>query len=287
VPLTSTCACYWFAEILRQTAEILGKPDEAREYAALAAQVRDAYNRRFFRPETGDYASGSQTSQLVSLYFGLVPEDKRGLVLQRLAERIAKDANHLSTGFVGTPLLLTGLSEFGRPDLAWAIATQTTYPSFIDAVLNRGHTVMKEDWQGGLVQMPSLQGPIGTWFYQSLAGIRPDSTGPGFKKIIIRPTIVGDLTWVKAHFDSMHGRIVSHWERDGERLTMNVTIPANTTATVHVPAGNAASVTEGGTPARQAPGVEFLRMEKGAAVFRVGSGDYRFRSTLPHAVETK
>ncbi|MEW6744755.1 MAG: alpha-L-rhamnosidase C-terminal domain-containing protein [Planctomycetota bacterium] len=281
VALTSTAAYHWFARILDRTAHLLGRSDEAAQYAAIADEIRAAYNREFFSPDTGDYATGSQTALLVSLLFDLVPREKRDLVLHRLVQRIADDKSHLSTGFVGTPLLLTGLVELGSPELAWAIATQTDYPSFIDAVLNRGNTVMKETWEGGLVQMPSLQGPIGTWFYHSLAGIRPDPSAPGFKKIILRPETAGDLAWVRAHHDSPYGRIASAWRRTGNRLTLEVSLPPNTQATVYLPARAPEGSTEGGRPLSEAEGVQFLRMEGGRAVLQVGSGDYRFESVMP------
>jgi alpha-L-rhamnosidase len=276
VPLTSTCAYFWFACILRDTAAILGKTDEAAHFAAVAAEIRTAYNREFFNPQSGDYASGSQTSQLISLVFGLVPDDQRELVRRRLAERVAADNSHLTTGFVGTPLLLQGLTDLGLPKLAWTIATQTDYPSFIDAILNRGNTVMKEDWTGGRVQMPSLQGPIGTWFFHSLAGIRRDPAAPGFKRVVIRPETANDLTWVKAHHDTIYGRIVSEWRRERDHLTMNVTIPPNTTATVFVPTAGPAEISEGGQLATNAPGVKLLRTMEGAAVFAVEPGNYVF-----------
>jgi alpha-L-rhamnosidase len=279
VPLTSTCAYFWFATILRDTATLLGKPEEAGRFAAAAAEIRASFNREFLNPQTGDYAAGSQTSQLLPLIFGLAPEEKRGLVRQRLADRVVKDGGHLTTGFVGTPLLLQGLAELGLPELAWTIATRTNYPGFIDAILNRGNTVFKEDWKGGLVQMPSLQGPIGHWFYHSLAGIRRDPGAPGFRKIILKPELAGDLAWVKAHHDTLYGRIVSSWRRDGGQFDWNVAIPPNTTATVFVPAAEPAAVSEGGKAAREAAGLRFLRMEDGAAVFAAEPGDYHFKVT--------
>ena len=118
------------------------------------------------------------------------------------------------------------------------------------------------------------------WFYQGPAGIRPDESGPGFKKVIIKPAVVGDLTWVKCFHESPYGRIVSNWKRDGRKLAMEVTIPANTTATVSVPANDAGSVTESGKPAANAVGVKFLRMGNSAAVYAVGSGTYRFESHM-------
>jgi alpha-L-rhamnosidase len=122
-------------------------------------------------------------------------------------------------------------------------------------------------------------GDVDAWFYQTLAGIRP--AAPGFKKILIEPSIVGDLIWVKAHFDSPYGRIISNWKIEGNQLTMDVTIPANTTATVLVPAKDEAGGTESGKLAAQTEGVQFLHMGNHAAVYAVGSGTYRFQSTLP------
>jgi alpha-L-rhamnosidase len=279
VPLTSTAAYCWFAQILSHTATLTGNSDEARSYALLADSIRAAYNKTFFNPQTGMYASGSQTSQLISLMCGLVPDDRMELVKQKLFERVALDKNHLTTGFVGTPVLLPMLAEMGRGDLAWSIATQTDYPSFIDAVLNRKNTVMKEDWTGGLVQMPSLQGPIGTWFYHSLAGIRTSKDAPGFKKIIICPETAGTLNWVKGSYVTPYGEVKSSWKREAGSFKLIVLIPGNTTATVSLPAGSAASVKESGKPLDKVDGVKLLRMEGGRAVIEVGAGEYAFEST--------
>jgi alpha-L-rhamnosidase len=281
VPLTSTAAYCWFAQILNRTATLLGKAGEARQFELLADSIRVAYNQTFFNPQTGAYASGSQTSQLISLMCGLVPEDKKDLVRQELFERIGLDKNHLTTGFVGTPVLLPMLAELGRPDLAWSIATQTDYPSFIDAVLNRNNTVMKEDWNGGLVQMPSLQGPIGTWFYHSLAGIRMSDEAPGFKKLIIHPETAGTLSWVKASHVTPYGEIRSSWRREKGRFKLDVEIPGNSSATVYLPAKTASAITEGNVPLDKVSGVRLLRVEPGRAVIDVGAGVYKFEADEP------
>jgi alpha-L-rhamnosidase len=148
-------------------------------------------------------------------------------------------------------------------------------------MLEQGATTMWEQWNGYASQIHSCFASPGSWFYQGLAGIRPDETGPGFKKIIIKPAIVGDLTWVKCSYDSLHGRIVSNWKLETGNLKLEVTIPINTTATVYVPAKDADGVTESGKPAAKAAGVKFLRMENRAAVYEVGSGTYHFQSKLP------
>ena len=123
--------------------------------------------------------------------------------------------------------------------------------------------------------MPSLGGSIVAWHTEALAGIRP--AAPGFKRILIKPSVVGDLTWVTAHHDSPYGRIVSAWKRQDDGLQMDVTIPPNTTATVHVPAVDVAQVTESGRPIAEAVGVRYLRNEGGRVVLAVESGRYRFR----------
>ena len=130
-------------------------------------------------------------------------------------------------------------------------------------------------------QMPSTGGAIGMWLYQSVLGIRPDPAGPGFQKFILapQPDPATGLTAAQGHYDSVHGRIGSDWTLAAGRFTLHATIPANTTATVFVPAKDRNSVLESGKPAGEAAGVKFLRMEEGTAVYQVGSGEYHFTSS--------
>jgi alpha-L-rhamnosidase len=278
--VVSTCAWYLYATMLTQTARIVGTPAEVSKYEQLAKQIKEKFNAKCFDPSTGLYggAADSQTSLILPLSLGIVPDDKRDLVTKKLVENIAKWKGHLNTGFVGTPYLMEGLAELGLADLSYQMVTQQDYPGW-KTLINDG--VMKETWRGGLAQMPSLGGSIGQWFYKVAAGIRPDPAGPGFKRFFIRPAIMGDLTWVKCSYDSIHGRIVSNWKREDSKLTMEITVPSNTTATVHVPAKDAAGVTESGKPASAAQGVKFLKQENGAAVYGVYPGSYSFQSTLP------
>ena len=147
--------------------------------------------------------------------------------------------------------------------------------------LAKGATSLTEAWDAlrSSSQNHFMLGQINEWFFHDLAGIQPDADEPGFKKIIIKPAVVDGLTFARARYGSVHGKIVSAWTRVGGKLTLDITIPANTTAVVHVPARDAASVSEGGKPATQSESVRFLKMEAGAAVYAVGSGDYRFLST--------
>jgi alpha-L-rhamnosidase len=208
-----------------------------------------------------------------------VPEQHREAVEDALLKEIDAHYGRLSTGFVSTPYLLRVLADLA-PEVGWRMTTTSEYPSWLSMTRESGSDLMKETWAGGQALMPSLGGNIAAWHMESLAGIRPDPAGPGFKRFFIKPNVVGDLTWVRAHYDSVRGRIVSHWKRDGENVTMDITIPSNTNATVHVPTKHVDSVTESGAPAATSPGVTFLRMDKDTAVYAVGSGTYRFRSII-------
>lgn len=282
VPFTSTCAYLLYYDILCQTAQLMNKPDESAGFAAKAEAIRSSINGRFFNAKTGTYDKGSQTSYVLALLLDVPAKSDRMRVTENFKAQIARDNHHVTSGFVGIPFLLPYLTENGMGDLAWRIATQPTYPGWFDMIFTLNNSVLKEDWAGKLVQMPSLASPIGEWFYRSLGGIRPCE--PGFKSIIIQP-YTATLDWVKCDYDSPYGRIVSNWKREGDKLIMDVTILTNTTATVYVPAKDEAGVTESGKPASKADGVKFLRMENGAAVYATGSGVYQFKAMLTEAIK--
>ena len=279
--------CYrvYLMELLAKSADVLGRTDEAKRHRTRIKELKALIHSTYYKENERLYESERQLSQAAPLLMGVVPEAVRGAVLKQLEDIIlVKNKGHLDTGMLGTYFLLQYLMESGRNDLAYAIINQQDFPGW-GYMLSQGATTFWEQWNGSWSQIHSCYVSPGSWFYQGLAGIRPDEAGPGFKKIIIKPAVVGDLTWVKCGYDSIHGRIVSNWKRDADKLAMEVTIPANTTATVHVPAKDAAGVTESGKSAARAEGVKFLRLEDGAAIYEVGSGTYQFQSTLPAAVK--
>ncbi len=277
VALTSTAAWAYYAGIVSRTATILGREDDARNYAKLADEITVRFNKKFFDSTTGLYAKSktSQSAYVVPLSLGLVPEEKRALAIARLVDAVRIATNHLNTGFVGTPFLLQCLTEVGHAELAAEIVNQRDFPGW-GTLMNEG--VFKENWRGEHAMMPSLGGPVGAWFYQSILGIRPDPAGPGFKRIIIKPEIVGGLTWAKGSYDSVRGKISSAWEKHGERFELRVEIPANTAATIFLPADSADSIQEAGRNLGSVSGVQLLRWEAGRAVLKVASGRYQFES---------
>jgi len=275
--LTSTAIYYQDLLVLKNAAALLGKTDEARQFEGQAQAVKDAFNRKFFNAGKNQYDRNSQTANAMPLVLGLVPEDRRVAVLAGLVARIRAGGNRVTAGDVGFNYLMRALSDGGQGDVLHDMLMRDDGPGYAYQ-LKKGATSLTEAWDTnpGSSQNHCMLGHIEEWFYRGLGGLAFDPSSPGFRKIFIKPQIVGDLKWVKAHYDSTFGRIVSNWQRDGNVLTMEVTIPVNTTATVYVPTKDVAGVTESGKPAVRAIGVKFLRMENDAAVYEVGSGCYRF-----------
>jgi alpha-L-rhamnosidase len=217
----------------------------------------------------------------MALYARIPPPELRAKILSQLEnEIVVVKKGHLDTGLLGTFVLLDLLIQENRNDLVSLIMGQTTYPGWGYLIKEMGLKTWPETWSGYGSHVILVTATPGSWFFEGLGGILPDPAKPGFKHFILRPGIVKSVDWVKCSYQSPYGRIASNWKREGEKLTMEVTIPPNSTATVFVPAKDAASVTESGKPVGEAVGVKFLRMENHAAIYAVGSGNYQFQSQL-------
>jgi len=273
--------------LMAKMAEATGKKTEAQQYEELFGRIRHAFNEAYVN-EQGKVKGDTQTCYLMALRFDLLDEHKRQKAEKYLIERIKEKDWHLSTGFLGVNLLLPVLSDIGQVEVAYRLLQNQTYPSWGYPIRN-GATTIWEHWnswtQEDGFQNPKMNsfnhyayGSCGEWMFKAMAGI--DTEGPGYKRIIIRPRPGGGITYVKAHYDSIHGRIVSRWEVKDDAFTLRVTIPVNTSAKVYVPTMNARGVTESGMEARQAESVRFLKMDNKAAVYEVGSGDYKFESQI-------
>jgi hypothetical protein len=280
-PISLTAAAFYYYDtwILAQTAALLGKPDEAKQFETRAAEIRTAFNEKIYDATNHRYATGSQTANAIPLVMNLCDPTNRAAVLDAIVRDIRVRGNALTAGDVGYRYLLLALAEGGRSDVIFDMNNQSEKPGY-GFQLKKGATSLTEAWDAGRgsSQNHFMLGQIQEWFYHDVAGIGGDPAGPGFKKIIIRPQPVGDLTWARASYDSIRGKITSDWKRAGGKFTLNVTIPANTTATVFIPAASVETVTEGGQPAAQSGGVKFLRMENDRAVFEIQSGIFTFRS---------
>jgi alpha-L-rhamnosidase len=280
--LIATAYCFHLLTLMQRFAELTGNTQDANEFNALALKMKDAFNLKFLSAKTKQYSNNTVTANLLPLYFGMVPDSARQKVFDNITTKLKENDYHLSTGLIGTQWLMRGLSENGRADIAYRIATNIDYPSW-GYMIENGATTIWELWNGNTAspKMNShnhvmLLGDVMTWYYENIAGIK--SGKPGFKQIIMKPEIVDGLTSVNASFQSIHGLISSQWRNQPGRFTWKISIPANTTAIVYIPAISESEVTENNIAAVKSEEVKFLRMEGKRAVFEIGSGDYQFVS---------
>jgi alpha-L-rhamnosidase len=282
-PISIATAFYYHdVDLMRRIAEILGKDDDAERYRELAAKIKDAFNERFFNSEFGYYDIGAQSAQAWALSFGLVPEEHIGHVASYLCSSVNFRQRRLTTGYAGTKWAVHAISAAGRDDILWKRAIATDYPSWGYMLRDPKRTTITENWMGSASLCHTVLGAaVDEWFYWGLAGIRRDESGPGFERIIIKPYLPADLEWARASLKTVRGTVVSGWRKNGDSARLSITVPANCSATVHIPAQESGEITEGAVPAGDATGVAHLRSSDGETIFEVGSGEYVFEFPAP------
>jgi alpha-L-rhamnosidase len=274
---------YRILSLLEHFATLQGKTEDAQAFATEAVAVKEAYNKKFFNVETAQYSNNTVTANLLSLCYGMVPVGMEDKVFANIVNKTENDFNsHVSTGLVGIQWLMRGLSEHGRADLAYKIATNRDYPSWGYMIENDATTIW-ELWNGNTADpaMNShnhvmLLGDLVVWYYEYLAGIQNTAGSYGFKHLTMKPYPVKGLDYVKANYHSVKGKITSAWKKTDNTFQWEITIPANVTATVYIPAHTEKQVNESGQNASLAKGVKFVKMEADYAVYEVGSGTYNF-----------
>jgi hypothetical protein len=265
-------------QLAAKIATILGKPADAAIYTERAATLRRTLHERYF-VAPNSYATGQQPYLALALLLGIVPQESRAAVMKNLEETIlVKNTGHFDSGMHGTYFLLKQLMEDGRNDLIYQMASKKDFPSWGD-MLEQGATTSWESWTGGSHIHDTLIS-IGAWFIEGIGGIRVDEKAPGFRHFFLRPAPVGDLTFARTRYRSIHGTIVSNWRIENGVLRADVTVPPATTATLYLPSAAPEAVTESGHPARQAVGVKLNGAENGKAVFELTSGSYQFASKV-------
>lgn len=279
-------ATAYYAHMTRMMADMaqaIGRSDDAARYRDLADQIKAAFAKAFLHPD-GSIEGSSQTGYALAFTMDLVPPGLRQKMSERFLKEIVRFDWHPATGFIGVPRLLPGLHEAGLDEAACRLVFQETQPSWLFMV-KQGATTIWERWDsyvpGKGFQDPGMNslnhvvwGSMGEYLFGMLGGIRPET--PGYKTMRIQPVIADQLQWASTRYRSIAGDITTAWKKENGRLTLDVTIPANTTAEVYVPAADPADVLESGRPANKARGVKFLRSEAGAAVYQVESGHYAF-----------
>lgn len=264
-------------QIMIKVGMILDKTDDVAAIKQELNIAQKAIHEKWFNPKDTTYANGEQPYLIFPIQTGITPDELKTAVFEKYVHTmLVKDNGHLNTGMIGTQITFDYLLENNRNDLIDIMVNQKTYPGW-GYMVEKGATTCWEQWNGFYSQIHSCFPYIGGWFYRGLAGIQWDPENPGFKNIILRPALVKSVDWVKCNYESHYGNIISNWNIEANHFIWEVTIPANSTATVYLQ-GN--SITESGSPIEDAVGVTFIKNEEGHSVFKVESGSYSFRSTL-------
>ena len=306
-------------DIMARVADILGRPADSDRYRALHAKRKAFFNATFVDAERRTLATGrggfgpppppgppqfrvadTQTSYAVALGMGLFDDAAVPTMRRRLAEAVSREntgddgkrrpAYSLMTGFIGTAWISQALSDAGHSDLAHRLLHNDAYPSWLYAVAQGATTIWErlegytvESGFGGNNSMNSFNhysfGAVGQWLMAYSLGIQRDA--PGFRTFVLQPEPdpTGTMTWAEGHYDSMYGRIESAWRVDGGTVTYRFAVPANTTARLHLPTTAIESIRADGRILAEAPGVAFLRYERGRAVLQLASGRYVFTAS--------
>jgi alpha-L-rhamnosidase len=266
-------------------ADILGNGEAATRHRARFELIRTAFARAYLAAD-GRIKSDEQTAYLLALGFDLVPPGQRAQTLAHLERKFTESGGHLATGFLGTPLITPVLSAHGRTDLAYAIVLKETYPGWLFSVKN-GATTIWERWDSWTPDkgfnpegMNSFNhyayGSVVGWFYDTVAGLRPDETAPGWKRLHIAPEPGGGLTQARASLETPYGRAVSSWLLQGGRYEHAITVPPNTEARVSLLAPSLGAVTESGQPLAGLREAKDQAAAEGRVRFTLAAGSYVF-----------
>ncbi|MEA5257918.1 family 78 glycoside hydrolase catalytic domain [Arcicella aquatica] len=275
--LVAQCFYAYSVQLMINTAKVLGKNDDVKDYESLLAKVKKQFQHEYMTT-SGRLISETQTAYILALQFDMLPEALRPQAVERLVSNIKSYDYHLTTGFLGTPFLNPVLSRFGRNDVAYKLLLQDTYPSWLYPIKTHGATTIWERWDSmksdSTFQDPGMTsfnhyayGAVGDWMYRNIAGIdTKEFDGAGYKAITIKPQLGGELTYAKGSLKTNHGLVSSAWKIENGKLLWDVEIPANSTATLTFPTKKLTSITEGGTSIKATP----------SGTLDVGSGKYAF-----------
>ena len=275
---TATPIYYMDALAMVKGAELLGKKKDAERWQKLADAIRTSYNEKFFHKEGCYYDRNSQTANSIALCAGLVDPEYRQGVLDNVVKDIRSRNNGLTGGDVGYTYILRALEAGGRSDVIFDMNSRYDVYGY-GYMLAQGATALPESWQVVPIKSHNhfMLGHLMQWLYTHVGGIRRDTGALAYKRSVIRPEAVGDLTMARVSFESPYGQIRSEWSKGADgSFELLAEVPANTTSTVWLPAAEDAAVFESNLPVEKVAGIEYLGYKEGCKVYAVGSGTYRF-----------
>ncbi|AXP80044.1 Bacterial alpha-L-rhamnosidase [Mariniflexile rhizosphaerae] len=277
IALSATSHYYYAAHLFAKAARYLNKTEDIAKYETLASNIKTAYNKEFFNKETKQYGTASQFSNAVSVFMDIVEPQYKEDVMANLLADIKNRGYRLTTGDVGNRYLFQALARNNENEVMYKMNNHYDTPGY-GFQIQFGLTTLTEQWdpRKGNSWNHFMMGQIEEWFYRSLAGIVPDETNPGFKHFFIQPELVGDMTFVKASYQSVYGKIVSVWEKKNDTLILNIEIPANTTATVKLPVSKKSNILVNGKNFKKVK----VNEAEGKSSLKLGSGVYKIACSL-------
>jgi alpha-L-rhamnosidase len=283
--LIAQCFFAHSTQLLLNAAKVLNRPDDVQLYTDLLQHVKEAFLKEYVTP-SGRLISSTQTAYVLALQFDMLPENWRAQAAFRLVTNIQDYNNHLTTGFLGTPYLCHVLSRFGYDTVAYKLLLQETYPSWLYPV-KMGATTIWERWDGekpdSSFQTPGMNsfnhyayGAIGDWMYRNIAGMDTYEEGAGYKKILIRPHPGGKLSYASADLETGYGKLSVHWKIAEGKFMLDLEIPANTTASIYIPAATVETIKENGKTLTEIKEISVTGKDGQYIVLQAGSGIYHF-----------
>lgn len=283
--LIAQCFYAHSVQLLINAAKVLGNTTDVSDYQPLLQRIKAAFMKEYVTP-SGRLVSGTQTAYTLALYFDMLPENLRVQAAARLAENVKDYDDHITTGFLGSSYISHVLSRYGYTSLAYKLLMQDTYPSWLYPV-KMGATTIWERWDGikpdSSFETPGMNsfnhyayGAIGDWMYRVVAGLDTYEDAPGYKHIKIFPHSDSSLTMAAAELQTYYGKVSSNWKTDASGFTLDVDVPANTTATVYLPAASTDDITESGRPLITEKEIEISGTHDSYTEIRIGSGTYHF-----------
>jgi len=277
----NNCYLVYCLQLAGKIGRVVGDTAQAEIYETRAKELAARLHERFLNLDGATYANGEQTYLVLPLLFGITPEQLAPKVMDALEHDITViRKGHLNTGMHGNYFMTKYLIDQRRNDLLALMHTKEDFPSY-GHMIHSGATTIWEEWDGDNSQIHNTMISVGLWFIEGLGGIRYDEKAPGFQHFLAAPGVESGLKQVDASLITGYGRIVSAWRIEGSTLIWDLTVPANTSATVVLPATDFSTVRESGQAITSQPGISRPVVEKGLLRCEVASGRYRFTSQMP------
>jgi len=277
----NNCYLVYCLQLAGKIGHVLGDDAQAAVYEKQAKELAERLHQRFLNKDGATYANGEQTYLVLPLLFGITPKDIAPKVMSALEHDIVVTRKgHLNTGMHGNYFMTKYLIQERRNDLLATMFTKEDFPSFGNMIHN-GATTIWEEWDGDNSQIHNTMISVGLWFIEGLAGIRYDEHAPGFQHFLASPGVESGLKKVAASLTTGYGEIVSAWNVDGDTLTWDLVVPANTTATILLPVKELGAVRESGQAVESQPGIGKPVVADGLFRCEAASGHYHFTTQLP------